>query len=84
MLVESFRIGTATFILLWIVGPYGNNWSQKVRLEALKVIIEIDQQAQSDGLCKIKAVNNDPVCIPRMDTAIFTILRTAVIIVERH
>jgi hypothetical protein len=24
MLVESFRIGTATFILLWIVGPYGS------------------------------------------------------------
>jgi hypothetical protein len=36
-------------------------WSQKVRLETLKVSIEIDQQAQSDGLCKIKAVNNDPV-----------------------
>ncbi len=69
-LADSFRIGTATFILLWIAGPYGNNWSQKVRLEALKVIIEIDQQAQSDGLSKIKAVNNDPVCIPRMDTAI--------------
>jgi hypothetical protein len=27
----------------------------------VKGIIEIDQQAQSDGLCKIKAVNNDPV-----------------------
>ena len=27
----------------------------------LKVTIEIDQQAQSDGLSKIKAVNNDPV-----------------------
>jgi hypothetical protein len=35
----------------------------------LKVIIGIDQQAQSDGLCKIKAVNNDPVMFPRMDTA---------------
>jgi hypothetical protein len=27
----------------------------------VKVAIEIDQQAQSDGLSKIKAVNNDPV-----------------------
>ncbi len=36
----------------------------------LKVTIEIDQQAQSDGLCKIKAVNNDPVRYPGMDTAI--------------
>jgi len=35
----------------------------------LKGIIEIDQQAQSDGLCKIKAVNNDPVSYPGMDTA---------------
>jgi hypothetical protein len=33
------------------------------------------QQAQSDGLSKIKAVNNDPVCIPRMDTATYTIQR---------
>jgi hypothetical protein len=31
--------------------------------------IEIDQQAQSDGLSKIKAVNNDPVS-HRMTTAI--------------
>jgi hypothetical protein len=69
MLVDSFRIGTATFILLWIVGPYGNNWSRRACLETLKGIIEIDQQAQSDGLCKIKAVNNDPVS-HRMTTAI--------------
>ena len=68
MLVDSFRIGTATFILLWIAGPYGRSWSQKVRLETLKVTIEIDQQAQSDGLSKIKAVNNDPVS-HRMTTA---------------
>ena len=61
MLVDSFRIGTATFILLWIVGPYGRSWSSEVRPRTLKVTIEIDQQAQSDGLSKIKAVNNDPV-----------------------
>ena len=61
MLAESFRIGTATFILLWIVGPYGRSWSSEVRPRMLKVTIEIDQQAQSDGLSKIKAVNNDPV-----------------------
>ena len=36
-------------------------WSQRACLETLKVAIEIDQQAQSDGLSKIKAVNNDPV-----------------------
>ena len=45
------------------------SWSQKVRLETLKVAIEIDQQAQSDGLSLIKAVNNDPVS-HRMTTAI--------------
>jgi hypothetical protein len=43
----------------------------------LKAAIEIDQQAQSDGLSKIKAVNNDPVCIPRMDTAILNYNETA-------
>jgi len=36
-------------------------WSRRACPEALKVAIEIDQQAQSDGLSKIKAVNNDPV-----------------------
>lgn len=40
------------------VGPYGNYWSAKVRRSTLKVVIEIDQQAQSDGLSKIKAVNS--------------------------
>ena len=44
-------------------------WSTEVRPSAVKVAIEIDQQAQSDGLCKIKAVNNDPVD-HRMITAI--------------
>jgi hypothetical protein len=44
-------------------------WSQRACLETLKVSIEIDQQAQSDGLSKIKAVNNDPVMFPWMDTA---------------
>ena len=38
-----------------------DDWSQRACLETLKVTIEIDQQAQSDGLSKIKAVNNDPV-----------------------
>jgi len=47
-------------------------WSQKVRLETLKVAIEIDQQAQSDGLSLIKAVNNDPVN-HRMITATLTL-----------
>jgi len=44
-------------------------WSTEVRPSAVKVAIEIDQQAQSDGLSKIKAVNNDPVS-HRMTTAI--------------
>ena len=47
--------------------------AQRFYPSALKVTIEIDQQAQSDGLSKIKAVNNDPVCIPRMDTATYTL-----------
>jgi hypothetical protein len=44
-------------------------WSTEVRPSVLKEAIEIDQQAQSDGLSKIKAVNNDPVS-HRMTTAI--------------
>jgi hypothetical protein len=47
-----------------------DDWSTEVRPSTLKGTIEIDQQAQSDGLSKIKAVNNDPVSYPRMDTAI--------------
>ena len=47
-----------------------DDWSQRACLETLKGTIEIDQQAQSDGLSKIKAVNNDPVRYPGMDTAI--------------
>jgi hypothetical protein len=45
----------------------------------VKGIIEIDQQAQSDGLCKIKAVNNDPVSF-RMLTATlnFTIIENKI------
>ena len=69
MLVESFRIGTATFIYYESLDPMVVYWSQRACLETLKVSIEIDQQAQSDGLSKIKAVNNDPVS-HRMTTAI--------------
>ena len=61
MLAKSFRIGTATFIYYESLDPMVVNWSWKACLETLKVAIEIDQQAQSDGLSKIKAVNNDPV-----------------------
>ena len=60
-MLKSFRIGTATFIYYESLDPMVVSWSWKVRLETLKVAIEIDQQAQSDGLSKIKAVNNDPV-----------------------
>jgi hypothetical protein len=49
--------------------PMVDYWSTEVRPSVLKGAIEIDQQAQSDGLCKIKAVNNDPVS-HRMTTAI--------------
>ena len=68
MLVESFRIVSATFIYYGSLDPMVVYWSQRACLETLKVSIEIDQQAQSDGLSKIKAVNNDPVS-HRMTTA---------------
>jgi hypothetical protein len=38
------------------------NWSRvRKTTERRRVTIEMAQQAQSDGLSKIKAVNNDPV-----------------------
>jgi hypothetical protein len=61
MLVKSFRIGTAIFIYYESLDPMVITGAERPSPTALKVIIEIDQQAQSDGLCKIKAVNNDPV-----------------------
>jgi hypothetical protein len=61
MLVDSFRIVSATFIYYGSLDPMVDYWSTEVRPSVLKGAIEIDQQAQSDGLCKIKAVNNDPV-----------------------
>ena len=61
MLVKSFRIGTATFIYYGLLDPMVVSWSLRACPETLKVATEIDQRAQSDGLCKIKAVNNDPV-----------------------
>ena len=73
MLAKKFRIGTATFIYYESLDPMVVSWSQRACPETLKVAIEIDQQAQSDGLSKIKAVNNDPVMFPRMDTATYTI-----------
>ena len=76
MFAESFRIVSAIIIYYESLDPMVVYWSQRACLETLKVSIEIDQQAQSDGLCKIKAVNNDPVMFPRMDTAIKTILKT--------
>ena len=72
-MLKSFRIGTATFIYYESLDPMVIAGVERPSPTALKVVIGIDQQAQSDGLCKIKAVNNDPVMFPRMDTATYTI-----------
>ena len=50
-------------------------WSTEVRPSDVKVAIEIDQQAQSDGLSKIKAVNKDPVSYPGWIQQLKTILK---------
>jgi len=43
MLVESFRIGTATFILLWIVRHCGSNWSRVLKnTERWRVLLKQD------------------------------------------